>query len=67
MKSQEANLELDILSLQKALEKSNLSEMEKNQINNELEAKNLQREEISKYKTSSKSEKIKRTRNDQRI
>ena len=48
---QEANLELDILSLQKALEESNLSEMEKNQINNELEVKNLQREEISKYKT----------------
>ena len=51
MKSQEANLELDILSLQKALEESNLSEMEKNQIINELEVKHLQREEISKCKT----------------
>ena len=49
MKSQETSLE--IISLQKTLDESNLSEMEKNQIINETEIRNLQREEISKHKT----------------
>ena len=44
-------LELEIICLQETLEESNLSEMEKNQIINEIEIKNLQREEISKHKT----------------
>ena len=50
MKSQETNLELEIISLHKTLEESNLSEMEKNQSINEIEIRNLQREEISKHK-----------------
>ena len=44
-------MELEIISLQKTLEESNLSEMEKNQIINEIEIRNLQREEISKHET----------------
>ena len=42
MKSQETTLELEIISLQKTLEESNLLEMEKNQIINEIEIRNLQ-------------------------
>ena len=51
MKSQKTKLELEIISLQKTLEESNLSEREKNQIINEIQIRNLEREEISKHKT----------------
>ena len=62
MKSQETKLELEIICLQKTLEESNLSEMEKNQIINEIEIRNLQREEISKHKTR-RAMKERKTRN----
>ena len=44
MKSQETNMELDIISLQKTLEDTNLSKMEKSQIFSEYEIKNLPKE-----------------------
>lgn len=49
-KSQETNLEADILALQKRLEENNVSEIEKTDILNELDVKILQKEEISKHK-----------------
>lgn len=51
MKSLELKLESEILSLQKELEESNISENEKVQIYSEIDVKILQREETSKYKT----------------
>lgn len=50
MKSQETNLETDILALQERLEENNVSEIEKTDILNELDVKILQKEEISKHK-----------------
>ena len=51
MKSQDNYLENDIESLEKRLDEDNLSETEKSQGLDELAARKLQREEISKHKT----------------
>ena len=51
LKSKEKSLESDISSLQRKLEKNNLSDTDKNHTLNELEVKTLQLEKISQHQT----------------